>query len=186
MVSFTVLLSALTAISSVLAIPLDTQEVNFDDASVNSTETERIEAMFELMRRQSTPNSSGTNNGYFYSFWSDGASPVTYTNGAGGSYSMEWKSGGNVVAGKGWNPGGPRSISYQGTWSPVNNGNAVSCVLGAWCPNFLFGLLIDSDLFSVPLCIRMDQKSIGRILHPRELWGIQSFLGCSIQGHSHV
>lgn len=130
MVSFTILLSALTAISSVLAIPLDTNEVNFDDASVNSTETERIEAMFELMRRQSTPNSSGTHNGYFYSFWSDGASPVTYTNGAGGSYSMQWQSGGNVVAGKGWNPGGPRSISYTGTWSPVNNGNAVSCAPG--------------------------------------------------------
>lgn len=142
MVSFTFLLSALTAVSSAFAMPLDTTDMDFDASSVNSTETERIEAMFELMRRQSTPNSSGTHNGYFYSFWSDGASPVTYTNGAGGSYSMEWASGGNVVAGKGWNPGGPKSISYTGTWSPVNNGNAVSCALDTSRFKTLSSLLI--------------------------------------------
>ncbi|KAJ4412449.1 NAD(P)H-dependent D-xylose reductase (XR) [Gnomoniopsis sp. IMI 355080] len=134
MVSFTTLLAAMSAVSSVFAVPLDTAEVNFDDTSVNSTETERIEAMFELMRRQSTPSSSGTNNGYFYSWWTDGASPVTYTNGAGGSYSVNWQSGGNFVGGKGWNPGGPKTISYTGTWSPVNNGNAYLCVYG-WTRN---------------------------------------------------
>lgn len=108
-------------------MPFDAAEVDLDATSVNSTETERIEAMFELMRRQSTPSASGTHNGYYYSWWTDGSSPVTYTNGAGGSYSVQWQSGGNFVGGKGWNPGGARSISYTGTWSPVNNGNAVGC-----------------------------------------------------------
>lgn len=42
---------------------------------------------------------------FFYSWWSDGGAPVTYTNLAGGSYSVEWQSGGNLVGGKGWNPG---------------------------------------------------------------------------------
>lgn len=62
----------------------------------------------EIIKRQNTPNGEGTHNGFFYSWWSDGASPATYTNGAGGSYSVNWQSGGNLVGGKGWNPGGAR------------------------------------------------------------------------------
>ena len=60
----------------------------------------------ELVARQSTPSSTGTHNGYYYSFWTDGGSPVTYNNLEGGSYSVSWSSGGNFVGGKGWNPGG--------------------------------------------------------------------------------
>lgn len=62
----------------------------------------------ELMKRQSTPSSTGTHDGYYYSWWTDGGSQVTYTNLSGGSYSVTWSSGGNFVGGKGWNPGGPR------------------------------------------------------------------------------
>jgi endo-1,4-beta-xylanase len=64
----------------------------------------------ELAPRQGgTPSSTGTNNGFYYSFWTDGQSTVTYTNGAGGSYSVEWLGNqGNWVGGKGFNPGGPR------------------------------------------------------------------------------
>jgi endo-1,4-beta-xylanase len=58
-----------------------------------------------LEKRQSTPSATGTHNGYYYSWWTDGASPVTYTNGAGGAYSVKWQSGGNFVGGKGWMPG---------------------------------------------------------------------------------
>jgi endo-1,4-beta-xylanase len=43
-----------------------------------------------------------------YSWWSDGASRVTYTNTNAGSYSVNWGSGGNFVGGKGWSPGTDR------------------------------------------------------------------------------
>lgn len=56
-----------------------------------------------------TNNSTGTNNGYYYSFWRDSASNVTYTNEAAGQYYLEWSnSQGNFMGGKGWNPGSPR------------------------------------------------------------------------------
>ena len=58
-----------------------------------------------LVARAGSPSSTGTNNGYFYSFWTDGAGDITYTNGAGGSYSVTWSGNGNWVGGKGWKPG---------------------------------------------------------------------------------
>ena len=62
-----------------------------------------------LVTRQSTPSSTGTNNGFYYSFWTDGASQVTYTNGAAGSYSVQWSGNqGNWVGGKGWVTGSAR------------------------------------------------------------------------------
>nr|ABA08462.1 xylanase precursor [Plectosphaerella cucumerina] len=83
----------------------------------------------ELARRQATPNSQGTHDGFFYSWWSDGGAPVTYTNLADGSYSVEWQSGGNLVGGKGWNPGvDARAITISGTYSP--NGNSYLAVYG--------------------------------------------------------
>lgn len=131
MVSLTTILAAAAALTPVFALPLDAQEDYSSGHSGNTTtddaDNERIEAMFDLLRRQSsTPSSSGTNNGYFYSWWTDGASPVTYTNGDGGSYSVEWESGGNFVGGKGWSQGSAMSVEYTGTWSPVDNGNSVS------------------------------------------------------------
>ncbi|KAL9106047.1 MAG: hypothetical protein Q9227_008890 [Pyrenula ochraceoflavens] len=72
--------------------------------------------------RAGTPSSTGTNNGFYYSFWTDGTGDVTYTNGAGGEYSVEWSGNqGNFVAGKGWNPGGNKSVTYTGTYTPTGN-----------------------------------------------------------------
>ncbi|KAJ7161058.1 glycosyl hydrolases family 11-domain-containing protein [Mycena filopes] len=83
--------------------------------------------------RAGTPSSTGTSNGYFYSFWTDGAGQVTYTNGAGGQYSVQWSgNNGNFVGGKGWMPGAARSISFSGTYSP--NGNSYLSVYG-WTTN---------------------------------------------------
>lgn len=59
---------------------------------------------------------------------------MTYTNTAGGGYSVDWSSGGNLVGGKGWNPGTARSISYEANWQPVNNGNSV-CLTLSRCMN---------------------------------------------------
>ncbi|PBK87331.1 endo-1,4-beta-xylanase A [Armillaria gallica] len=77
----------------------------------------------ELVSRAGTPSSTGTNNGYYYSFWTDGAGDVTYTNKAGGEYQVQWTgNAGNFVAGKGWNPGSAQAITYSGTFSPNGNG----------------------------------------------------------------
>lgn len=119
MFSYSSLLTACVAITGALAAP--TSIVDRGDAH-------------GIFKRQSTPSGTGTHNGYYYSWWTDGASPVTYTNEAGGGYSVTWKSGGNFVGGKGWKPGSARSISYTGTWNPVNNGNSYLAVYG-WTRN---------------------------------------------------
>ncbi|KAI1081014.1 glycoside hydrolase family 11 protein [Whalleya microplaca] len=94
---------ALTAVAGAIASPLD------------------------LITRQ-TPAGTGTNNGFFYSFWTDGAGTVNYNNGAGGSYDVTWQNVGNFVAGKGWNPGSSRVITYNGTW----NGASVNSYLSIY------------------------------------------------------
>lgn len=85
------LLLCFAAAKAVLAVPHDSV-------------VERSDALHKLSER-STPSSTGENNGYYYSFWTDGGGDVTYTNGNAGSYSVEWSNVGNFVGGKGWNPG---------------------------------------------------------------------------------
>ena len=70
-----------------------------------------------------TSNSTGTHNGFFYSFWEQ-ASGATMTLGAAGNYSLTWNTAAqNVVAGKGWKPGSAtHTVNYSGTFSPSGNG----------------------------------------------------------------
>jgi endo-1,4-beta-xylanase len=72
----------------------------------------------ELVQRSGTASSTGTNNGFYYSFWTDGGADVTYTNGAAGEYSVTWSGDGNFVGGKGWNPG---SAQYEQFPNPISH-----------------------------------------------------------------
>jgi hypothetical protein len=69
---------------------------------------------------RTTPNETGNNNGYYYSFWSSGGSmDVVYTNGNGGSYTVDWEGNGDFTSGKGWNPGSAR-YAYTPSYSLPN------------------------------------------------------------------
>ncbi|PQE22384.1 glycosyl hydrolase family 11 protein [Rutstroemia sp. NJR-2017a WRK4] len=111
--SFKSILLGLAAVTGVIALP-------------------KPEAGEVLDPRSGTPSGTGTNNGFYYSFWTDGGAAVTYTNGAAGSYSVTWSGNGNFVAGKGWNPGSAMTVSYGGSYNP--NGNSYLSLYG-WSTN---------------------------------------------------
>ncbi|KAK1499480.1 glycosyl hydrolase family 11 [Colletotrichum cuscutae] len=148
----------------------------------------------ELMeKRQSTPSSTGYHNGYYYSWWTDGGSQVTYTNGAGGSYSVNWGGGGgNFVGGKGWNPGGSKTINYSGTYNP--NGNSYLAVYG-WTQNPLIEYYIietygtynpasaatkkgsvtsDGGTYDIYVSTRVNQPSIEGTKTFQQYWSIRT------------
>jgi endo-1,4-beta-xylanase len=98
MVSFSTVLALCCAVLRAFATPVGSEDLAARETS--------------LLER-STPSSTGWSNGYYYSFWTDGGGDVTYTNGAGGSYTVQWRNVGNFVGGKGWNPGSTRCVDSQ-------------------------------------------------------------------------
>ncbi|KAL5115669.1 NAD(P)H-dependent D-xylose reductase (XR) [Pleosporales sp. CAS-2024a] len=170
MVSFTSLITAAMAATGAMAAP--------------ATDV-------ALVARQSTPSSTGTHNGCYYSWWTDGGSQVTYTNGNAGTYSVSWGSGGNFVGGKGWNPGTARTITYSGTYNP--NGNSYLAVYG-WTRNPLveyyvvenFGtydpssnaqnkgtLSVDGSSYKIAQTTRTNQPSIDGTSTFQQYWSVR-------------
>jgi len=82
--------------------------------------------------RTVTGNSTGTHNGYFFSFWQE-ASGGSMTLKSGGSYSATWNQAArNIVVGKGWKPGSSHTVNYSGSFNC--NGNCYLSLYG-WTTN---------------------------------------------------
>ncbi|KAH9219785.1 endo-1,4-betaxylanase [Leptodontidium sp. 2 PMI_412] len=177
MVSFTSLFVAVSAITGVFAAP-------------NVAVAKR--APGALSERAGTPSATGTNNGFYFSWWTDNGATATYTNGAAGQYSITWSGNGNLVGGKGWMPGtSNRAIKYTGTYKP--NGNSYLSVYG-WTKNPLieyyivenFGtynpssgatkkgtVVADGDTYDIYQSTRTNQPSIIGTATFQQYWSVR-------------
>lgn len=80
-----------------------------------------------------TSNQTGTNNGFYYSFWTNGGGSVSMTLGSAGNYSSNWSNAGDFTMGKGWSTGSARNIGYNaGVYQ--NSGGGSLAVYG-WTTN---------------------------------------------------
>ncbi|KAF5855715.1 hypothetical protein ETB97_008585 [Aspergillus alliaceus] len=106
MVSFSGLLMAACALASAFAAPTD----------------------INMAKRAITTSQTGENNGYHFSFWTNGGGIVQYNNEKNGEYSVSWKNCGDFTSGKGWSTGSARNIYFAGDFKP--SGNAYLAVYG--------------------------------------------------------
>jgi hypothetical protein len=83
-----------------------------------------LAALFGTAHAQTciTSPQTGTNNGFFYSFWKDSPGTVNFCLQAGGRYTSNWSGINNWVGGKGWQTGARRVVSYSGSFNSPGNG----------------------------------------------------------------
>ncbi|MEU4560945.1 glycoside hydrolase family 11 protein [Actinoplanes sp. NPDC023936] len=83
--------------------------------------------------RTVSSNTTGTHNGYYFSFWKD-SGDASMTLLADGRYTSRWNnSTNNWVGGKGWATGTRRTVTYSGTYNPGNNNTYLA--LYGWTRN---------------------------------------------------
>ena len=115
--------SLLFAASAVTALPPLNWGERFHSGELSSSSSQQLEARQRSGRglgQGSDIDGYGFHSGYFYSFWTQGGGTVTYNNLLNGTYKSSWQNIQNWVGGKGWNPGGPKVVVYNGTWSGRN------------------------------------------------------------------
>ena len=69
-----------------------------------------------------TSSQTGTNNGFYYSFWKDSGGSVQFCLQSGGRYTSNWSNVNNWVGGKGWQTGSARTVTYSGSFNSPGNG----------------------------------------------------------------
>ena len=154
--------------AGVLAMPFNTTEIS------------------ELIARGGTQSSTGTHNGFYYSFWTDNGGTVNYQNGAAGSYSVNWQNCGNFVGGKGW---------YVFTVDPDMGGILAGSWLTRLVPpgqearrgphhQLLWHLQPAGQRLSVHL--RVDQEPAGRVLHRRVVRQLRPLVAGHQVRHHHA
>jgi endo-1,4-beta-xylanase len=100
-------------------------------AALLATICQLLAAPITFAQQCLTSNQTGNHDGYYFSFWKDSGN-ATFCLHSGGRYSSQWSNLNNWVGGKGWNPGGRRTVTYAGTFSP--QGNAYLTLYG-WTTN---------------------------------------------------